>query len=85
MTDDMIVEMIGKVIDCITDMAGDITGETGVDEMQVRRDDCFNGDHRFGDLVRGTNGRNNGESTPSIFQALSQFSETAAYGHVTDD
>jgi len=45
----------------------------------------FNGDHRFGDLVRGTNGMNNGESTPSIFQALSQFSETAAYGHVTDD
>ena len=41
MTDEMIVEMIGKVIDCITDMAGNITGETGVDEMQVRSDGCF--------------------------------------------
>lgn len=41
MTDEMIVEMIGKVIDCMTGMAGDITGETGVDEMQVRSDGCF--------------------------------------------
>ena len=79
------VEIIGKVINCITDMAGDITGETSVDEMQVRCDNCFNGNHQFGDLVRDTNGRNNGKLTPLIFQVLSQFSETAVYGYITDN